>query len=308
MHETTVRSNSLAPHFALFAVQMMFGSFPVVGKFVLQAIPPLGIVAFRVCGAALAFYVLQKLTGSVRLERRGDYARVAVYTLLGVVFNQLLFIKGLSLTTATNTSLLAVTIPVFAAIVGAAFGYDRLNWKKSAGILLAALGVVYLIDPASASFSSDTTRGDILIVLNCVAYASYIAVSKETITRNGALRSIAWMFVFGSVICLPLGLWALAPIDLLAVSAQTWLAIAFLVLIPTIGAYYLNAWAIARVAPSTVAVYIYLQPLIGFFLAVAFLGETLNFRAFAAMFLIFVGVYLVTQNNNLNDERATHLT
>ncbi|HZH34480.1 MAG TPA: DMT family transporter, partial [Pyrinomonadaceae bacterium] len=226
-------SNSLAPHFALFAVQMMFGSFPVVGKFALQTFSSFGIVAFRVVGAALAFVFLQKLTGTLALDRKSDYLRIALFSLLGVTFNQLLFVKGLSLTTATNTALLAVTIPVFATLVSALFGFDTLTRLKMSGIVLAATGVICLVDPARASFSSATTQGDLLIVLNCLFYASYIAISKETIERNGALKSITWLFLFGSVICLPLGVAALAPLDFAAVSSQSWLAIIYLVMLPT---------------------------------------------------------------------------
>jgi drug/metabolite transporter (DMT)-like permease len=52
---------------------------------------------------------------------------------------------------------------------------------------------------------------------------------------------------------------------------------------------------LARVAPSVVAVYIYLQPLIGFLLAVVFLGEKVNFKIIVAGLLIFAGVFLVTK-------------
>lgn len=281
----------------------MFGSFPVFGKFALQTFPSVALVGFRVVGAGIAFYFLQRLTGSLRLERNGDYWRFAIYSLLGVVCNQLLFVKGLSLTTATNTSLLAVTIPVFTTLVSAVVGYERLAGKTLLGISLAACGVIYLIDPWRASFSSETTQGDLMIVFNCLFYASYLAVSQKTIQRNGALRSIMWMFLFGSVVCLPIGAFSLAAIDLNEVDTKTWLTVLYLILLPTIGAYYLNAWALARVAPSMVAVYAYLQPLIGFVLAVLFLGEQFTVRFVVASALIFAGVFLVTRKSSREKER-----
>ncbi len=297
-------NRNVAPHLALLGVQLMFGSFPVLGKIVLKTFPSFGIVAFRVGGATLAFCLLQKLTGTMRLERRKDYLLFAFYSLLGVVFNQIFFVKGLELTTATNTALLAVTIPVFATLVSSIFGFDKLTLQKLAGILIAAFGVVYLIDPSKASFSSTTTQGDLLIVINCLFYASYIAVSKDAIERNGALRSIAWLFLFGSVICLPIGGFAMRSIDFASVSFSIWLAMAYLILFPTIGAYYLNAWALARVAPSTVAVYIYLQPLIGFTLAVIFLGEHFTTQSLIAGLLIFLGVFFVTKTQKTPESRA----
>ena len=63
------------------------------------------------------------------------------------------------------------------------------------------------------------------------------------------------------------------------------------------GAYYLNAWALTRVTPSTVATYIYLQPLIAFGLAPILLGETWNTRTLVASLLIFGGVGIVTKRS-----------
>jgi drug/metabolite transporter (DMT)-like permease len=67
------------------------------------------------------------------------------------------------------------------------------------------------------------------------------------------------------------------------------------VLLPTVGAYYLNAWALTKVAPSTVAVYIYLQPLIAFGVAPLVLGEQWGWRTVIAALLIFAGVAIVTK-------------
>ncbi len=287
--------NNYSPHIALLAVQVMFGSAPILGKFALTTFPPLAIVGFRVAGAALAFYFLQRLRGDLRLERRSHYLYFALFACFGVIFNQLLFFKGLSLTTATNTSLLAVMIPIFAILVSVVIGNDRLTWLKVFGTILAGCGVVYLIDPANANFSSATTQGDILVLLNSMSYATYVAVSKKLITYYGALKSIAWLFLFASIINVPIGLYSLQAVELSQVNLSAWLALAAIVLFPTIFAYYWNAWALARVEPSVVAVYIYLQPLIGTFLAIFVLGEAWKPRIFAAMALIFTGVFLVTR-------------
>jgi drug/metabolite transporter (DMT)-like permease len=78
------------------------------------------------------------------------------------------------------------------------------------------------------------------------------------------------------------------------ISIQLSLAVVYIILIPTVGAYYLNSWAITRVSPSVVAVYIYLQPLLAFGLAPLVLGESWNSRTIAACALIFAGVAVVT--------------
>ena len=252
---------------------------------------------FELAGGALAFYILQRINGGLRLKKRSHYLHFAVFALFGIILNQLLFFHGLSLTTATNTSLLAVLIPIFAIIMSSAIGNDVLSGRIILGTFFAGLGVIYLIGLANFSFSSTTIQGDILIILNSISYAIYLATSKKLISRYGALKSIAWLFIFGSIVNVPVGLYSLQSVRLAEVSTEAWLAMFAVIIFPTILTYYLNAWALARVSPSMVAVYIYFQPLIGTFLAITILEEEWSLRIFFAMLLIFAGVFLVTTKN-----------
>lgn len=289
------KDSAYAPHIALLAVQLFFGSAPVFGKFALLAFSPYTIVGFRVGGAALAFYFLQRFRGNLLLDCRKDYLYFAGFALIGIVCNQLFYFTGLSLTSATNASLIAVMIPVFAILISTLFGNDTFTWRKFFGIVIAGLGVTILINPFKTEFSSATLLGDLLILLNSFSYAFYVAVSKRFISKYGALKSIAWLFIFGSIINVPLGFYFLQQLDLTQVSAFSWLMALCLIIFPTILAYFWNAWALARVEPSVVVVYVYLQPLIGFFSAVIFLGEHFSIRPVISAILIFIGVFLVTR-------------
>ena len=141
--EIRLKDPGLAPHVALLAVQIMFGTWPIVGKVVLRAISITGPVALRVIGAAICLITLQGRLKELRAIPRVDLAWLGVCSLLGVILNQLLFVKGLSLTTVINSTLLSTTIPVFTLAVSIALGYDRLSLRRTVGILLAAGGVVH---------------------------------------------------------------------------------------------------------------------------------------------------------------------
>jgi Predicted permeases len=292
----SVSSESYAPHAALLLTQFLFGSLPVIGKVVLQTIPALGLVGFRIGITALVLFLFQRFVrGNLKLKYKGDYLRLFILSFFGVTLNQILFITGLSLTKASNTSLLAVTIPIFALTVGSLLGIERLRLIKIVGIVVAAAGVVLLIDPRNASFSSETTLGDILIICNSLSYGIYVATSKEIITRNGAFRSMMWLFVFSSLICVPLGIYSLSAVELSAVPSWLWLVILYIAIASTAAPYLLNAYALAHVNPSVVAVYVYLQPVIGFLTAVIFLDEEITALTVLAAVLIFAGVFLVTK-------------
>ena len=292
---SSIRDHAVAPHLALIAVQAMFGTWFIVGKVVLRTISSTSLVAFRVGGAALALAVLQRRLSPLRSMTRKDLGWLILCSMLGVGLNQLLFVKGLSLTTAIDAVLITATIPAFTLVVSVLLGYDRISWRRSLGIILAAGGVIYLVDPLRADLSARTTVGNLLIVANSLGYAFYMVLSKDLFKRYGALNVITWVFLISSIVTVPIGLFGWSGDHLNTLSAAVWLRIAYIIVVPTVGAYYLNAWALTRVSPSTVATYIYLQPLIAFGLAPLFLGERLNSRTVIACWLIFVGVGIVTR-------------
>ena len=281
---------------ALLAVQLIFGTWPVAGKIALRALPSTGLVMFRVVGAAAAFLLLRRLTGRLEVPARPDLWRLGLYSLLGVVLNQFLFVKGLALSTAVNAALLGTAIPVFTLIVGAALGRERLTAATALGTAVAASGVLYLVDPLRADFTGGAAAGNLLLVLNTVAYGAYLALSQEVFRRYGSLTALTWVFALGSLAAVPIGGYTLARSSLEAVGPAIWLAVLYIILLPTAGAYYLNAWALERVPPSTVAVYTYLQPLVAFATAPLLLGpeEGPGAGTWAAAALIFAGVALVT--------------
>lgn len=311
MSEATLqRQKGLQPHLALIAVQLMFGTWPIVGKIALRALPSTGIVFFRVTGAALAFTILRITARQSRITRKSDYARLALYSLLGVVINQFLYVKGLALSTVINATILSTAIPVFTLLVSVVLGKEKFSLRAVVGMLVAAAGVIYLVDPFRADFSGGKTLGNLLLVITTIAYGAYIAISQDVFKRYGALTAMSWVFTFGCIAAIPLGGYYLAQTPLLELSWMVWLTVLYIILVPTVGAYYLNAWAQARVAPSTVAVYIYLQPLIAFALAPLVLGadEQWSSRTTVAAALIFAGVAFVTSStrNRVMEEVSEH--
>ncbi|MGB8509257.1 MAG: DMT family transporter [Pyrinomonadaceae bacterium] len=301
---------ALQPHLALIAVQLMFGTWPIVGKIALRALPSTGIVFFRVTGAAAAFTIFRLATKHTPVTRKSDYARFALYSLLGVVLNQFLFVKGLALSTVINATVLGTAIPAFALLVSVILGKEIFSKRAIAGTLIAAAGVIYLVNPFRADFSGDKTLGNFLLVANTIAYGAYIAISRDVFKRYGALTAMSWVFAFACLAAIPLGGFYLAQTPLRDIDWTVWLAVLYIILVPTVGAYYLNAWALERVSPSTVAVYIYLQPLIAFALAPLVLGadEQWSTRTTMAALLIFAGVALVTWSarNRVMEEVSEH--
>ena len=174
-------------------------------------------------------------------------------------------------------------------------GRERITRARLAGICLAAAGVLYLIGPDQITFSPEQTLGNAMIATNAASYALYLVLSKPILERYDSLTVLSWIFAFGALFVAPFGIAAFAsPGALDGLSPSVLAAVAFIVLVATVGTYWLNTWALECVRPSVVAIYIYLQPLLTGVLAVWLLGETLNSRLLPSAALIFAGVALAT--------------
>ena len=194
--------------------------------------------------------------------------------------------------------------------MGTLLGFEKLSARAAVGTVIAAAGVVYLVDPLRADFSGGKALGNLMLVGNSFVYGAYIAVSQDVFRRYGALTAMTWVFAFGCIATVPVGGYYLSQVPLQNLGWVTWLSVAYIILVPTVGAYYLNAWALERVAASTVAIYIYLQPLIAFALAPLVLGadEQWGPRTWVAAALIFAGVAVVTlrKRSRVMEEISEH--
>ena len=305
---TTAARPTPAVHLALLAVQIFFASFSPVGKIVLREVPPVGLAAIRVTLAALVFAAawlwVTLVTGAERVAWR-DLLRLALYAFFGIIANQLLFLAGLSRTSATSAVVLGSSIPVFTVAVAVVMGRERATRWKLAGLGIALGGALLLTGHAALAGSGHTAlAGNLLILTNCLSYSIYLVISRDILARIRPLTAMTMVFVFGAI-GIDLFLFAGGALGLLDVSvpslldaaphysANTWRALAYIVVFPTVGAYLLNAVALRAVPASLVATYIYVQPVVGAALAAVLLGERPGLSTLLAATLIFAGVGLV---------------
>ncbi|HYX31144.1 MAG TPA: DMT family transporter, partial [Pyrinomonadaceae bacterium] len=289
------RSFSVKPHLELLAVQIIFGTWGIAGKIALREITPFALSAIRVALAAAAFALIGQLTGNIKPIARRDWPLLFASSVCGIVLNQWFFVTGLSHTTVINSVLITTTMPIFTLIIGSIAGTDRPSFGRALGIVLAAAGVFYLIGPSRADVAAGSRLGDLFILGSALIYGCYIAISKPLVEKYGALPTVTWIFIIATLPTVVVGAISLRQVSVVVIDARAWLSIAYIVAVPTVVAYYLLSAALKEVAPSTVAVYIYLQPLIAFLAAPALLGEAFTMRTAIAAALVFAGVGITTR-------------
>ena len=281
-------------HPALALVQCVFATLPIASKLILPVVEPLAIATLRITGSAVAFASLKWLLGGERVTNRADLAKLAVLAFLGAVFNQVLFLIGVSRTTAMHANILITTIPVFTLGVALLLGRERASPAKLVGIVLAGAGAVYLVAGRGSPGEGASVFGDGLIAINTLSYACYLVLSKDLLRRYDPLTVVTYMFLFGSLMVLPVGIPSLLRTDAAALTPRTLLVLLYIVAFPSFLAYLLSIWALQRTTSSLVAMYVYLQPVLTAYLAPLLLKEQVTTRAGMAAVFIFAGLALAT--------------
>ena len=284
-------------HVALILVQVLFASLAIAGRYVLREFPAGALVLCRVVGAAVVLLVVYLVSGGERIRLRRHVLDFAMLGLLGVAINQGLYIFALRHTTAINATILTTTTPIFTLLWSALAGDAALSGAKLTGVGLAAAGVVYLIGPDRLSLGHDVALGNAMIVVGMACYSAYFVLSKRIVRVYRPLTVTTYAMLFGALGWLPFGLPSALSIDPARIHATTWMWVGYIVLFPTVAAYLLNIWALRRVSSNTVAVYIYLQPLLAGAVAPLLLrGEVVTLRTVIAGLAIFAGLAIVLRS------------
>jgi drug/metabolite transporter (DMT)-like permease len=100
--------------------------------------------------------MIARSTGSWRPIARKDWPLLVASSALGLILNQWLFVTGLSMTTAINSTLISTCIPVATFFVGILLATERATWRRTLGIALAATGVLILVGAHRGDFSAQT--------------------------------------------------------------------------------------------------------------------------------------------------------
>jgi drug/metabolite transporter (DMT)-like permease len=185
----------LSAHLAIGAAQLGFGLFPVFGKLAFPPrgpFPPFAVAALRAGFGAASLFLLAEIVKAPRVERRSDYARLAVYALFGIVLNQVLYLKGLDLSSATHAGLLAAATPAVAYVLAIAVRRERAHLQPTVGVLLAVLGAAWVVLLRQTGPGGAPTRvGDALLFANQACYAVYLVFVRDVLERVHPLRAIA---------------------------------------------------------------------------------------------------------------------
>ncbi|MDR0790518.1 MAG: DMT family transporter [Bacteroidales bacterium] len=288
-------------HLAILGVNLIFGLNTPITKSILSLhhIEPLALTFFRFVGAAVAFWIASFFVSSKHKATKKDILLFFVASLLGIVLNQMFFVVGLSSTSPVDASIIVTIVPILTMIIAAFYLKEPITTKKVAGVAIGCAGAVLLIlTGIRANDQSSSLHGNLMCVISCLAYATYLTVFRDLIKRNHPVVLMKWLMLFAVVVTSPVCYKSVIAIDYAALQMSEIVRVLYVVLMATFVAYLLIAIGQARLRPTTLSMYNYFQPIVTTAISIAIGLDIFGWHKALAAALVFLGVYIVTQSKS----------
>lgn len=296
-------------HIALLIANIIFGLNNVISRTLApDIISPFTLSFLRMAGAMILFWLISLFTKKEHVPPK-DILLLALASVFGLVFNQMPFIVGLSMTSPIDASMVVTLLPIISMILAAIFIKEPITLKKVLGVVVGASGALILIlHQSHGNEGSGNLWGNLIILGAVFSYSIYLTLFKDLISRYRPVTLMKWMFLFATIVCLPFCYKALVSTDFTSLSAGAYLRLSYVVICATFITYFLIPIGQKVLRPTTVSMYNYMQPVTAALVTVALGLDTFGWDKVLSGILVFTGVYFVTTSKSkaqLDAEKRT---
>lgn len=295
------KNKNLHGHLFALAANVMWGLMSPIGKSALQEFSPISVTTFRMVGAAAAFWILSMFCKQEHVNHR-DMLKIFFASLFALVFNQGVFIFGLSMTSPIDASIVTTTLPIVTMIVAAIYLKEPITHKKVMGIFVGAMGALILIMSSQVGSSGNGNLiGDLLCLVAQISFSIYLTVFKGLTQQYSAVTINKWMFVYASLCYIPFSCHDISAIQWATIPTIAIVEVLYVVLGGSFLAYLCIMTAQKILRPTVVSMYNYMQPIVATIAAIIMGIGSFGWQKGVAIALVFLGVYIVTQSKSKAD-------
>lgn len=292
----------------LIVTAVIWGVNVVLVKVSLTELGPLPFNSLRFLLAGGLSWLLLRITEPKSRVNRKDIPTLIGLGLLGHSLYQVLFISGINLSTAGNTSLLLATSPIWVAVLSSVFGTERLLPRAWGGILLSFSGIclVTIGGGKHISFASGASLGDLMILFGTFVFAVYTIRSKPLLGRYSPLQFSTYTMIPGAAGLLVASAPSLLKQDFSVVSLPAWGGLLYSGVFAIVIGYYVWNNGVQKLGAARTAVYSNLSPIVAMIAGVAILHERISLPQLAGAALIVSGLYITRSSKSKPGHLVKH--
>jgi len=278
----------------LLGMSFVWGiNFSVV-KTALTDLSPLSFNSLRFGLASLFILALLWVIERDLSFRREDIGRLVLLGLIGNTAYQLLFINGIDLTTASNSSLILATTPIFVALLSSVLGVERLERKVWQSVILSFFGILLIVQGTgrTLTMTDQSWIGDLLILAGTICWSTYTVLSKPLLQRYTPLKLTTLTMIMGTLPLVLVSTPSLKEQNWSSVSLQGWLCLIYSFCFAIAIGYVIWYTGVSRIGSARTALYSNLVTVIAVAVAWLFLSERMNLLQVLGAVLVFISLYL----------------
>jgi drug/metabolite transporter (DMT)-like permease len=279
-----------------FIAAILFGASVVAVRVAVREVPPLTLAILRFGQGGFLLFILLLIWKRDLLRIKGS--DIPYLLLLGVIFFTVFpvtFNISLRFTEASRGALMLATMPLWSVLLARAAKRERLSTRQMCGVLFTFVGVGIVLAERGLTFTgkSSSLAGDALMLVTALCGAVYGVLAKRMLVRYKALTVTAYTMIFGTILLVPAA-FVEAPLSAMArMHTGTVMLVLFLGIFGGAIGYFLWTFALTRLSPTQVAVYVNVNPMIATLLGAILLAEKLTGIFLAGFAAVIAGVLLV---------------
>ena len=288
-------------HIFALTANILWGLMAPIGKSALMEFSALSVTTFRMVGAAACFWLLSAFCKYEHVDHR-DMLKIFFASLFALVFNQGVYIFGLSMTSPIDASIVTTTLPIVTMIIAAIYLKEPITNLKVLGIFVGAMGALTLIlSSQTAGSGNGSIIGDLLCLVAQISFSIYLTVFKGLSQKYSDITLNTWMFIYASMCYIPFSYQDVAGIQWAEVSTAAYVQIGYVVIGGSFLAYIFIMTAQRLLRPTVVSMYNYMQPIVASIAAIIMGLGVFGWEKGIAVALVFLGVYIVTKSKSKAD-------
>jgi drug/metabolite transporter (DMT)-like permease len=270
-------------------------------------------------GALIPVLALERRNGAVPTadpalrswRRKENLAGFAIIGALGLIPASALLAWGASLSTASNASLIYLTVPIITCLLAAMILGERMSALRWVSLAISLAGVLLLSggDLRQARLANPGyLAGNGLVLLACASSSFYNVYSKELLKRFTPVEVLVTGYLIAAAISLPLIVWVehFSPRDAAGYGLSGWMSLLVLGLMSWGIAMVLWLRLLTRLDVSQASVSIYLLPFLGVLISALALGERITASTAAGGAITLAGTLLITLADSPRGKEKTH--
>lgn len=273
----------------------IWGGMYVVSKVILEIIPPFTLITIRLLLGIIVLWLIIIRHGRVGFTRKQTFQALAV-GLVGYGISLGFQFVGTHLSTASNGALVTSATPAFVLIFASLILGEPVTFRRIAALVIASLGVLAVIDPRTAQFSSNTFLGNLCLVAAALTWALYSVLVRKISFDLDVLPATMVFFWGGLFVSIPASAWELRVIPIGQITWGVILGVLYLGIISTALAMYLWNKAFAVLEAGVASLTFFAQPVVGASLGVLFLHEQLSLLFLIGGVLIGIGLWIAARS------------